>query len=922
MLNKGDKIAHYTIESMLGSGGMGAVYLAVDGRLHRRVALKVILDSDRPEEAQESAARLLREARAAASLTHPNIVGVFDVGEHEGRVYLAMEYVVGKTLRDLMRDGKHPWQRRLRWLVDVARALGTAHREGLVHRDIKPENVMVRDDGIVKVLDFGIARRTAAPVDPTGKTESAHVATLTGKGLVVGTPMYMAPEQLKGGAPDPRTDQFSWGVMTYEVLAGERPWPEKSDLLAAVATILTEDPQSLRKIAPELPPAVESTVARTLARNPDQRFESMDDVADALDPLAARSGPQHSGRAATRSAAMVRDAVTAGDDDEIVAPRRSSGRLPEDVPSREDKHPSTKRAMVTAKSPEHPLAPPPQAQSPRRRWPFLAGVVVALVSSGVYYKFRKPIIATPHLGSNTAPLPTSSAGVALSDNAEAVRAYREGVQQWRDGLLRRSRASLEKATSLDPSFAAAWLVLAMQDLRESPSRAQAPYQKAYLHRDRLDARDHALLDALDPLMRASVDMGEAEAGLLSATQKFPRDGVFQFMLGSVREARSEYEQALAAYRDAISLDPSFMPALRSKGDVLRWQGKVDDAKDAFGACIAKSAAAATCLEERILLERDLGECEAMEKDARAWQAVELEASQPSYYVAAALMAHGAPIQSVEVALQRQWDAMTKDDRTTGELEDRANLALAQGDFATAERATQDWEHAITKPEIMRHSGPMQLLANIAYETGDVAKAGRIADGFLRVVPAYTPDPLGRDPTIWANEFLVRTGKLREEDLEPKRQDWIKSQEAGRTQDENRRLAAFHWATLYAGFAESIDEAKRALDKLPEFLPMPPDSRRTAVFNADLGKVYALAGGRDNAELAIGPLTAVTQSCIELDSPLLQTRAFYFLGMALENKGDLEGARKAYQVVLDRWGTAKPKSTTLEKARARLKALPE
>jgi serine/threonine-protein kinase len=282
MLNRGDKLAHYTIESMLGSGGMGAVYLAVDSRLHRRVALKVILDTDKPEEVEESAARLLREARAAASLTHPNIVGVFDVGESEGRVYLAMEYVVGKTLRELMRDESIAWQRRLRWLVEVARALGAAHREGLVHRDIKPENVMVRDDGLVKVLDFGIARRTAAPVDPTGKTEQAQIGTLTGKGLVVGTPMYMAPEQLKGGDPDTRTDQFSWGVMSYEVLTGERPWPEKSDLLAAVATILTEDPTSIRKHAPELPPAVEATVARTLARNADDRFESMDEIAELL----------------------------------------------------------------------------------------------------------------------------------------------------------------------------------------------------------------------------------------------------------------------------------------------------------------------------------------------------------------------------------------------------------------------------------------------------------------------------------------------------------------------------------------------------------------------------------------------------------------------------------------------------------------
>ena len=163
MLNRGDKLAHYTIESMLGSGGMGAVYLAVDSRLHRRVALKVILDSDKPEELKESAARLLREARAAAALDAP---------EHRRRLRRRR----ARRAR-LPRDGVRRRARRsasscatspsrgsaaLRWLVDVARALAAAHRDGLVHRDIKPENVMVRDDGIVKVLDFGIARRTTS----------------------------------------------------------------------------------------------------------------------------------------------------------------------------------------------------------------------------------------------------------------------------------------------------------------------------------------------------------------------------------------------------------------------------------------------------------------------------------------------------------------------------------------------------------------------------------------------------------------------------------------------------------------------------------------------------------------------------------------------------------------------------------------
>jgi serine/threonine protein kinase/tetratricopeptide (TPR) repeat protein len=912
MLNRGDKLAHYTIESLLGSGGMGAVYLAVDSRLHRRVALKVILDSDKPEEVKESAARLLREARSAASLTHPNIVGVFDVGEIDGRVYLAMEYVVGKTMRELMRDDAIPWQRRLRWLVEVARALGAAHREGLVHRDIKPENVMVRDDGLVKVLDFGIARRTAAGiVDPTGKTEQAHIHTLTGKGLVIGTPMYMAPEQLKGGEPDVRTDQFSWGVMSYEVLSGERPWPEKSDLLAAVATILTEEPTSIRKHAPDLPPAIESAVARTLARNPDDRFESMDEIAELLEPLAVRSGP-------TVSRALSKSPTTRG-------PSRVSVRdLPkEEKPEEKEERRSTKQAMVTAKSPEHPMAPPPQEKpswfSVRRRWAFALGIAVMGAVSLVVYKYRKPtvVVAPSPTDSQTTP-PPPSAAVAPTENAEALAAYQEGVQQWRDGSARRSHASLDGAIKKDPAFAAAHLELAVQALvtGDGPARAQMHYQKAFLHRDRLSARDADVLASIEPLVRMPADLGAAEKKLVEASAKFRREAIFEYLLGYVRESRLEFEEAKKAYEQASARDAQFMPALLAKGRVLVLLGNPKDALEAFGKCIQASAAAAMCLEQRILLLRDQGDCDAMEQDARAWQNIEPEAPDPSYQLAAALMARGAPIQSVEVALKQSWNAR-KEDRADNEAEDTANIRLAQGDFAGAERATADWDAARPGQEVVMHSGPQQQLAFIAYEEGDVQKAARIADNFMKILPALTPSPVGNDPTIWTAEYMFRAGRITKQDLDDKRKTWLKEREANRTQQENMRLAPFRWAQLYAGFAETLDEAKDALAKQDDFLPLPPESRRTSSFDAELGKTFALAGKNDDA---LPPLRHVTKACIALGQPILQTRSFYFLGMALENKGDLEGAKKAYQVVVDRWGNAKPKSVTAEAAKKRLKVL--
>jgi serine/threonine-protein kinase len=298
MLAPGDTFERYTVEELLGRGGMGEVYRARDTKLGRNVALKVISHAT---PSPESRTRLLREARAAAALDHPNAVSIFDVGEHDGAPFIVMELVDGQTLRATVGDASIPRAQRIAELADVARGLASAHRRGLVHRDVKPENVMVRSDGVVKVLDFGIARR-ASGVDPLAATASPALPTLTIAGTALGTPVYMAPEQIRGLALDGRADQFSWGVLAYELFTGRVPWRGATDALSVVASVLTDPVDHAPLDAAGLPPAVQEVLARALEKRPEDRFATMDDLLRALEAASTGAAAPESPKRARVSA--------------------------------------------------------------------------------------------------------------------------------------------------------------------------------------------------------------------------------------------------------------------------------------------------------------------------------------------------------------------------------------------------------------------------------------------------------------------------------------------------------------------------------------------------------------------------------------------------------------------------------------------
>jgi len=282
----GETASHYRVLERLGAGGMGEVYLAQDTRLHRPVALKML----RPEAYRDEAARarLLREARAASALNHPNIATIYEVDEvtrDEGPVrFIAMEYVAGRTLAELARKGALPLDDVFDIATQVAEGLAEAHARGIVHRDVKPSNVMVTESGRVKVLDFGLAKRDFAPLDPES-TWSREPRSA--EGGLVGTLAYMAPEQALGQEIDGRADVFSLGAVLYEVLAGASPFPGRNTVQVLDAVLHREPPPLPPQADPRWPRA-EAVLRRMLAKDRDQRHPTMRAVV--LDLEAVRRG--------------------------------------------------------------------------------------------------------------------------------------------------------------------------------------------------------------------------------------------------------------------------------------------------------------------------------------------------------------------------------------------------------------------------------------------------------------------------------------------------------------------------------------------------------------------------------------------------------------------------------------------------------
>ena len=286
-MEAGTTIGVYKVLHALGAGGMAQVYLAEDQRLGRKVALKIL-----PADAVQNPDRVRRfeqEARAASALNHPNILTIYDIGDVDSTKFIATEFVDGVTVRELISQ-RTPVAKVLDIATQVCAALGTAHAAGIIHRDIKPENIMLRTDGYVKVLDFGLAKLIRSAFD---SVHDAQTLDVTIPGMIMGTLGYMSPEQLRGQQVDARTDIWSLGAVLYELITGEAAFaaPTPTDTMVAV---LEREPRPMRSFRPDVPEELARIVGKMLAKDRDERYQTVKDVAIDLRRLRQRieSGEQ------------------------------------------------------------------------------------------------------------------------------------------------------------------------------------------------------------------------------------------------------------------------------------------------------------------------------------------------------------------------------------------------------------------------------------------------------------------------------------------------------------------------------------------------------------------------------------------------------------------------------------------------------
>ncbi|HEV3468789.1 MAG TPA: tetratricopeptide repeat protein, partial [Pyrinomonadaceae bacterium] len=516
----GTTISHYRILGQIGEGGMGVVYVAEDTRLGRRVAVK-IPHAGRDERHYRS--RFLREARAVSALSHRNIAAVYDYGETpDGSPFIVMELVTGQTLGDILMGPGLTLPRAVEVIEQVAEALAEAHRRGIVHRDIKPSNVIITDRGEVKVLDFGLAKQLDGGNGNGHGAPPSLMASHTRSDVVIGTPLYLSPEQARGAAVDGRSDIFALGGLLYECVAG-RPAFSGSNVIEIGAQVLHVNPPPPSEFNPRVPAELDRAALKALAKRPEDRYQTAEEMAADLARVRARLSREDTAR--TR-------------------------RLTTDA------HIARPSMLITlAESLRRPRFSP---------LTLLAVAAVLLAGIWLYVRYRTPPVHVP--------------------GPQARALHDRGVEALRDGAYYKASGLFKQAVELDPDYALARARYAeamteMDSLDTAKDELLHIRTKLVPDRSALPERDRLYLDAVtETAQRHYAEAARAYEGIKRLDPNSPH---VHFDLGRAYDKNNETDRAVASYTAATTLDPGYATAYLGLGTLHARLKNLSGATTAF-----------------------------------------------------------------------------------------------------------------------------------------------------------------------------------------------------------------------------------------------------------------------------------------------------------------------------------------------------
>ncbi len=877
----GEEIAgRYVIEGEIGRGGMGAVYAARDTRLGRRVALKMVASAS--QSPTQMRLRLETEARAVASIEHPGIVTLYDVVEHVGEMVLVMELVAGVTLREMLKERAFSPEEVANIVYEVSDALDAAHAKDLVHRDVKPDNMMLRPDGRIALLDFGVAKITSDGVDPLGLTD-------TGVGVIIGTPAYLAPEQARGGPIGPLADQFALGVTAYELLTRSLPWPTTTPMLT-VAAIVSGDPKPLEGYDA----AVGAVIARALAKNPADRFPNVRDFASAL---GAALGVTHPSR--PRSLLPT-----------------TSNRTPVLSPSSAPKVPSTMEIGKTLLATETVRAPSPLRSSRR---PFaLAAVVVAIAAIWFGLHRHKKAVAPALPRDSTTALALADVPASVTTSTQARAKFREAMRQLSFGRGSAPSTLLDAAIEADPEFASAYLQRAFVSFRLAGSldgASRRAYTAALEHKARLGARDVELLDAIGPSFVDPPDWQESGKRLEAMLARRPGDAQAWEALGDLKFKASDLEASEAAFEREQAVDPNAYGSYFMRGHIRSSRGDLDGARKIFSECVDRIPATIDCRAAITSIHRLLGDCVAADRVAREIALLAPDQSLSYKLRAECAAALDAPDDAVTELLGQKRSHLPEARRAAEKSNDDYLLAMRHGDFTAAVAALDARERAADDPKLEDLGEWTMQRVHVLWEMGERTKSGDVALAFLNRMTAHVvPEQPGQDPTGSLLAFAYASKRMTDVEYVKRRDAWIAGWRARLGERNWRNDGIYVWLDAYASTTDpSAEQAREAFDALPTFGVY--DARHVDAsvrfLDPEVGALFLAVGKLDEANLLLG-------EAMRWCKLVPYVHAFYLYGETRARMGDTAGACAAFASVEQRWGHAKPRSTTLEAARAAMK----